>query len=204
VSFELVILFALQINPIPYNYFVINKTVKVSFEKLILPPASIVSLYNKSLVESTDVMGSSEVGVKQPVKEVKEGYTFLGNNNKSIALLVNFSETPIIPDLHLQFLSRMLEACKLNLGDVAILNQATQAIDIKQLKEQLHPVNLVLFGIKSVDIGLPLNFPLFKLQVYDGITYLYVPGLELLNLDTEDSKLLKSKLWVCLRQLFGI
>lgn len=173
----------------------------MSFEKLILPPASIVSLYSKSLVESTDMIMTSE---PEFIQQVKEGYTYLGNNNKSIALLVNFSEAPIIPDTHLQFLSRMLEACKLNLGDVAILNQAKQTLDIKQLKEQLHPVNLVLFGIKSADIGLPLNFPLFKPQVYDGITYLYVPGLELLNQDTEDSKLLKSKLWVCLRQLFGI
>jgi len=173
----------------------------VSFEKLVLPPASIVSLYSKSLVESTDVMVTSK---DEFIQSVDEGYQFLGNNSRSIVLLVNFSEAPIIPDLHLQFLSRMLEACKLNLGDVAILNQAKQSLDIKILKDQLHPVNLVLFGVKSADIGLPLNFPLFKPQVYDGITYLNVPGLELLNQDTEDGKLLKSKLWVCLRQLFGI
>ena len=173
----------------------------MSFEKLILPPASIVSLYNKSLVEYIDVELSSEVEI---IQQAKEGYSFLGNNNRSIVLLVNFSEAPVIPDVHLQFLSRMLEACKLNLGDVAILNQSKQSLDIKQLKEQLHPVSLVLFGVKSVDIGLPLNFPLFKPQVYDGITYLYVPALELLNQDTEEGKLQKSKLWVCLRQLFGV
>ena len=178
-----------------------QQEVKVSFEKLILPPASIVSLYNKSLVEYIDVELSSEVEI---IQQAKEGYSFLGNNNRSIALLVNFSEAPVIPDVHLQFLSRMLEACKLNLGDVAILNQSKQSLDIKQLKEQLHPVSLVLFGVKSVDIGLPLNFPLFKPQVYDGITYLYVPALELLNQDTEEGKLQKSKLWVCLRQLFGV
>jgi len=178
-----------------------QQEVKVSFEKLILPPASIVSLYNKSLVEYIDVELSSEVEI---IQQAKEGYSFLGNNNRSIALIVNFSEAPIIPDVHLQFLSRMLEACKLNLGDVAILNQSKQSLDIKQLKEELHPVSLVLFGVKSVDIGLPLNFPLFKPQVYDGITYLYVPALELLNQDTEEGKLQKSKLWVCLRQLFGV
>jgi len=178
-----------------------QQEVKVSFEKLILPPASIVSLYNKSLVEYIDVELSSEVEI---IQQAKEGYSFLGNNNRSIALLVNFSEAPVIPDVHLQFLSRMLEACKLNLGDVAILNQSKQSLDIKRLKEQLHPVSLVLFGVKSVDIGLPLNFPLFKPQVYDGITYLYVPALELLNQDTEEGKLQKSKLWVCLRQLFGV
>ena len=179
----------------------------MSFEKLILPPASIVSLYSKTLVESTDVIVPSKDEVIQQVKDIQrvnEGYTFLGNNNRNIALLVNFSEAPVIPDLHLQFLSRMLEACKLNLGDVAILNQSKQILDIKKLKDQLRPSSLVLFGVKSADIGLPLNFPLFKPQVYDGITYLFVPGLELLNQDTEDGKLLKSKLWVCLRQLFGI
>jgi len=173
----------------------------VSFEKLILPPASIVSLYSKTLVESTDVILSIK---DEGIQRANEGYTFLGNNNRNIVILVNFSDAPIIPDLHLQFLSRMLEACKLHLGDVAILNQSKQILEIKKLKDQLHPASLVLFGVKSADIGLPLNFPLFKPQVYDGITHLYVPGLELLNQDTEEGKLLKSKLWVCLRQLFGI
>jgi len=36
------------------------------------------------------------------------------------------------------------------------------------------------------------------------VGYLQVPALEELNGDSEQAKLLKTKLWVCLRQLFQV
>lgn len=173
----------------------------MSFEKLILPASSIVSLYGKTLVELTEGMTSTEP-MMEPAETI--AYSFKGSNNKRISLLVSFPGDLIIPEQHLQFLIRILEACKMSLGDVAILNHSQQPIDIKLLKVQLQPTRLVLFGITSVDIDLPVNFPLFNPQVYDGITYLFVPPIEQLNRENEEGKLLKSKLWVCLRQLFGI
>jgi len=172
----------------------------VSLEKLVLPPASIAALYGKSLVEPVDEMQASGPAAK----EIAGEYSIKGSNNGKISLLVNDSADPILSVHHLQFLIRMLEACKMNIDDVAILNHAHQNIQIKQLKIQLAPTRVVLFGIRSIDIGLPVNFPLFNPQVYDGVTYLFVPSLQELNQENEEGKLLKSKLWVCLRQLFGI
>ena len=92
----------------------------------------------------------------------------------------------------------------MNLADVAIVNHHMSKVEINALKIQFNPMQVLLFGIEPTGIKLPFNIPPFKIQAYDNRTYLYAPNLEKLNLDTEEGKILKSKLWVCLRTMFGI
>jgi hypothetical protein len=131
-------------------------------------------------------------------------YKYLGNNQKKIIFLVNSNDAVFIEDKHLTFITKLLEACKMNIGDVAIVNHALHPVVIAELKKQLDPQMIILFGVSSVDIKLPFSFPQFKTQLYDGCTYVLVPTLNELDTDTHESKLLKSKLWVCLRQLLEI
>jgi hypothetical protein len=49
-----------------------------------------------------------------------------------------------------------------------------------------------------------MDFPVFKIQAYDQCTYLPAPSLEELVRPGDEGKLLKSKLWVCLKTLFAI
>jgi hypothetical protein len=109
-----------------------------------------------------------------------------------------------LSDEELAFIGKILGACKLNIADVAIVNHATIPVLISELKKQLEPVILLLFGLDPTGIRLPVQFPQFKTQVYDGCNYLYVPSLPELDKDTEEGKLLKSKMWVCLRKLFEV
>jgi hypothetical protein len=132
------------------------------------------------------------------------GYKFLGNNQKKITILVDSPGMPFLPDDQLAFLTKMLEACKMNIGDVAIVNQATTPVDIAALKKQLSPTWLLLFGPGPGEIGLPIHFPTFKIQPYDQCSFLWVPSLGEMLQAGEESKLLKTKLWVCLRALFEI
>jgi hypothetical protein len=107
-----------------------------------------------------------------------------------------------VPESDLQFLTKMLSACKLNLADVAIVNHATSEVAIDQLKEQLRPLHVLLFGVEPTTIRLPISFPAFKEQAYAGTTYLFAPGLAQLNQETEEAKLTKRKLWDCLKRMF--
>jgi hypothetical protein len=170
-----------------------------------LPGSVIADLYRQSLVQT----GSQKEAGPAPATTTKtaatgNNYKFLGNNQRQVAIVVDFDDETFLPDQHLQFLTKLLEACKLNLGDVAIVNHAKKAVDINLLKEQLRPSIVLLFGVEPVTIKLPLNFPHFKDQAFAGISYLYTPALETLNIETEEGKLLKSKLWVCLRKLFKV
>lgn len=129
---------------------------------------------------------------------------FLGNNRRHIAILVNAPGTPFLPDNQLTFLTKILEACSMTLADVAIVNNATAQTSISRVKEQLNPKTTLLFGLEPSTLRLPIHFPPFKPLDYDGCTYLSAPGMEELVPNTDESKLLKSKLWVCLKTIFHV
>ncbi|HUB61415.1 MAG TPA: hypothetical protein VL978_11965 [Puia sp.] len=127
-----------------------------------------------------------------------------GSNRRHITILVNAPASEFLPDDQLTFLIKILEACRLALTDVAIVNNAATETNISAVKEQLHPKIILLFGLEPTAIRLPINFPAFRPQEYDGCTYLTAPGIDQLVPNTEESKLLKSKLWVCLKTIFDL
>jgi hypothetical protein len=129
---------------------------------------------------------------------------FLGSNRRHITLLVHAPASPFLPDNQLAFLTKILEACRMTLADVALVNNAATPITVTELKQLLQPKTILLFGLEPSAIRLPINFPTFKPLDYDGCTYLSAPDLEQLVSNTEESKLLKSKLWVCLKRVFTI
>lgn len=129
-------------------------------------------------------------------------YKILGNNKKQITVVVNYPQDVFVPESDLQFLTKMLDACKLNMADVAIINHATAAVTIEKVKVQLQPKFLILFGVEPDEIHLPINFPSYKEQPYAGTTYLFTPALSQLNQDTDVAKGLKKKLWECLKRMF--
>jgi hypothetical protein len=77
-------------------------------------------------------------------------------------------------------------------------------MDINILIKQLQPKQVIMFGIEPTELKLPLSFPQFKLQEYALCTYLYVPSLDSLNNESEEGKLLKTKLWICLKSMFEV
>lgn len=131
-------------------------------------------------------------------------FKFLGNNRRHITLLVHSPGSGFMPDNQLAFLTKILEACRMTLADVAIVNHAAAPVTIAALRQQLQPKIVLLFGVEPTAIRLPINFPAFKQLSYDDCTYLSSPALDQLVPNTEDSKLLKSKLWVCLKTLFDV
>lgn len=175
------------------------KSQEVNFEKLILPSVSIAGLYSKSLIVE---QGEKSAKNTPGENKINTGYSFLGPNSARICLLVNLPGDKIVPEKQLTFIARLLSACKLSMEEVVVLNHYLQPIEVKKLKQQLNPDRILLFGLSPSEIELPVNFPMFMPQTYDGTTYLYAPSLTQLNQENEEGKLLKSKLWVCLRQVF--
>lgn len=132
------------------------------------------------------------------------GIRYLGNNRRHFTLVVHAPGSSFLPDAQLSFVAKILEACHMTLADVAIVNQAATEVNIGMIKDQLHPKTVLLFGTDPTAIRLPLHFPVFKPIDYDSCKFLSAPGLEQLVTNTEESKLLKSKLWVCLKTIFDV
>jgi len=170
-----------------------------------LPSALLVSLYRDSLVEAgSPAEKMAPVGTMAPEAEpvsAKEQPTSLGHNQQHILVVVEHPGIKHLPDEELSLLTEILSACKKSLADIALINQASYTPgSFRNITGQFQSKTVLLFGVAPDVFGLPMNFPHFQVQAFSGITILYSPPLA----ELKDDKVLKSKLWVCLRRVFGI
>jgi hypothetical protein len=128
-------------------------------------------------------------------------WKYLGEYKKNILLIVRYADATYLPDEQLNFLTSILGACKLNLGDVAIVNLVNvPSAFYKTVQERFKSTAIILFGLTPQEFEMPVNFPEFQVQAFNNCSFLHTPGLEALETD----KILKSKLWVCLRRMFDL
>lgn len=173
-----------------------------------LSPNLLSTLYPSSLINPEEAVVAqpapkAESKVEKPATPVVEEpyWRYLGNNNKNILVVVSYPDAVHLPDDELGFLTNMLTACKLSLGDVAIINKNNyQQRDYKEFMENFKSKIVLLFGIDPLTFGLPVGFPQFQIQSVANCKFLFSSSLE----QTRSDALLKSKLWVSLRSIFGI
>ncbi|MBK8951556.1 MAG: hypothetical protein IPM85_03680 [Chitinophagaceae bacterium] len=90
-----------------------------------LLPQSVAELYTSVLIQSGDnnTIFYNEKMETNDKKEVKKNHwKSLGNNQKNILVIVNYKEAVHIPDNELALLTSILNACKLTVADVVIVN----------------------------------------------------------------------------------
>jgi len=156
----------------------------MDINKIELPPYVIASLYRNSLVEPIGNLPEKPAG-----------------KNKQLLVLVNHPAHQLLPDHELLFLEGILKACKLTTDDCNLVNMAHHTgKTYKEFYSELKPSTVFLFGTDPSLISLPVNFPHFQPQAFSSVTYLFSPPLQAF----ENDKILKSKLWVCLKRIFAI
>ena len=159
-----------------------------------LPPIVLQELFKHSLID----LKSEE---KPEKKETSKQFYTLGNNRKHILILVEGDETLYLPDDQLNFLMGILAACNLSMEDVAILNiKKNKSVTYKAFTNELKSVKIFLFGVNPGQIELPLDFPNYQIQQYNNQIYLTAPALAQFH----DNKAEKTKLWICLKQIFAV
>lgn len=181
-----------------------------------LNPAALAGLYKDHLVETGEASPApaksvSAAGIpvqpailpamETPLSATTKAIKFLGSNERKVLLLVSHQDVVFLPDEELKFLTGILAACKMSLADVALVNLATHTgIGYKELLTQFHSSSILLFGIEPAAINLPLAFPAFQLQAFNGTTYHWCPDLQRM----ENDRTLKTQLWNNLKKLFTI
>ena len=170
-----------------------------------LPHSVITDLYAKSLVTiDNDILKQVKniTTIETDTRPVAAlTIQFLGENKKNILVLVNYKNMSYLPDEELTFLTNMLTACKLNLADVAIINlDKMPGASYKEIFSKINGSIILLFGIDPSTLNMPVSFPHFQVQAFNNYTFLYTPSLGEIGAD----KILKSKLWVCLRRIFNV
>lgn len=168
----------------------------MSLQNIQLPGETLLRLYTMPLV-NMETKAKSSVGSIAIPQDVR----FLGSNKKNITILVNTREASFLTDDSFSFLTGILNACKLTMDDVALIN-------INNLKDTAYtgiftttrPAITLLFDVSPNDIGLPLQFPDFQMHKYNSVTYLSAPSLTVL----ENDKPSKATLWGCLKTVFQL
>ena len=179
-------------------------------ENSLLPPFIIASLYKDELVLIDDQKSSNanktkkgEAVVTAP-QEIQKPISYLGDNQKKITILLQDTTAVHLADESLQFLTAILAACKLNMGDVAIVNTVHQPVQYTQIKTELKPSTIILFDISNASIALPFEVPHYQVQQYDNCTLLFSAPLQSMLVKTDAAKLEKGKLWNALKKTFNI
>ena len=165
-----------------------------------LPGFVLAELYGKSLVITEDKEQSKSIQNKKQKQEKK----YLGDYKKKIAVIINDAENIFLDDESLNFLSRILAPCKLNLADIALINFDKQQTNFSQLKKEMQPEFLLLFDVTALEIELPFIMPDYKVQNYDNCSILIAPSLQQLNKNSEEAKAEKTKLWKSLQTMFNL
>lgn len=170
-----------------------------------LPDSLLAALYPDVLVdlpnEKATVTRQGELtDVGKPVQNAPPATpSSLGENRKGIIIGVDYADAATIRESDLTFLLNILNACKLGLRDVVILNLHGVAPDTRQQLHQMYPASVFLmFGLTAADLSLPVRFPEYQRQTFDGMTYLSAPPLYQLEQDPQGKK----QLWACLKAIF--
>jgi len=180
-----------------------------------LPASVVASLYPSTLVTmdtaETESLAAKSAEPASPANQQTQPaiaapspsftWKFLGNNKRAVLVVVNNPGILHLPDDDLNFLTTMLTACKLGLGDIILINYANYAekggpAAVKYFKSR----EVMLFGIDPSEFGLPVSFPEYQVQAVANVQYVFSPALGALAND----KGAKGKLWSSLKKLFGI
>lgn len=172
----------------------------MSLKAIKLPESIISSLYTSNLIQGAITNNTiDEMQAKET--PARNEFKFFGNNEKKVLVIVNSPGVDYLPEDEMQFLTNMLNACKLSIKDIAIVNvSGLNHFSYREITQLLETRIALLINTEAATIGLPLDFPYFQVQPFSNMTFLSSPSLS----DIKNDQLQKSKLWVCLRRIFNV
>jgi hypothetical protein len=196
------------------------------FENILLPPVILAGLYSHSLVlidhvaremdlkpvfktaiENESLQNEIEdfAEVAEPLPSYKSGEFLvnkLGDFNKQILVFVDDNTSLHLADTELELLGKMLQAIKLSFADIAIINIARQECRWDLVQQQMPARQVILFGVDPTGIQIPVRFPHFRVQQWNGIGFLFSPSLAEINQPSANQVTYKKELWKALQEMF--
>ena len=170
----------------------------MSIDNIQLPGYLCQNMFAKSLIGEIETMNSSEASEKIKIAS-------LGENKGNILFLVNNKEYKFLADNEMKLLSDLISACKLSMADISLVNfNQNPGINYQDLIEQFHSKKILIFGIASSELQLPFTIPYYQVQKYAGSDILLAPSLATIMGTSQEAKLEKSKLWLCLKKMFNV
>lgn len=195
-------------------------------EKVILPSAVLVSLYKDSLVLPEMEIKSKENEASQMNAKIGQAalasastnekinvqkavtpdapLKYLGDHLKKIIVLVKDETAVHLNETDLGLLSSILNACKLTLADIALLNVAQQSFGMHEILETLPSSLIISFQVSSKDLKIKLPTTLYQPFTLGETRILFSDSLTSMQGANQAAKNEKAKLWNALKMLFQL
>lgn len=165
----------------------------MSLERLQLDPFLLAQMYHQPIIPEEIKVVPTEA---KALPEIK----YLGENQKNILLLIQNEREAYLSEETFNLLANILNACKLGMQDVALANTANYpGIRLQDYLSKIPARQVIYFAIEPSTLGLP-PATAYEISSFQGIPTLYSDDLQLIATD----KALKGRLWMGLKQLFGI
>lgn len=165
----------------------------MSLEQLQLDPYLLAQMYDQPIIPEEN---RAQPAVAKALPQIK----YLGENQKNILLLIQNESEAYLNEELFNLLANILNACKLGMQDVALINTASYpGLTLADYKEATAARQCIIFAIPPASLGLPPMQP-YLLETHLQIPVLHSDHLQQIATD----KQLKGRLWQGLKQLFGI
>ncbi len=172
----------------------------MSLQHTDLPGYLLADLFRNSLISLPEEL--VQVPVKQPVQPVTISY--MGKNTQHIMIGIYNTENAFLSAEAQDFLLNILKACQRNIDHVSIVNFATLEPTLAQLKDQLAPRVMMLFGSHPLFASILDNQIDFVLAEKEDLQIMRIPALDKMMETSAESRAMKGKLWLLLKQVFNL
>lgn len=159
-----------------------------------LSGTQLADLYRNQLVSDGKTETTPAVSIPEAIIEIP----FKGKNRKHFLWLVDIASHPFLSDADFQFLTQVLEACKLNIEDIALVNLNQSNTTTTALIAQFQPEIIIASGLNKQLDGFTNEY--YRVSKYNHIFYLSTGTLE----EVREDKSKKSKLWIGLKEILGL
>jgi hypothetical protein len=183
-------------------------------EKTILPPAVLVSLYKDSLVLAEKEIKTVQIAEnKLPGKEqatipeaseMASPIKYLGDHHKKILVVVNDPESVYLNETDFILLTSILNACRLTIADIALINVGNQKASLHEMLTKLPSLLVIAFDIDAKALKIKLPSTLYKTTALGETNLLFSAALSTMQGSSVDAKKEKGKLWTVLKQIFQL
>jgi hypothetical protein len=185
----------------------------MSTDKTILSSSVLVDLYKDSLVVVEDISLENKATVeqtietkKEKVKEVKwEGpIKSLGEHNKKITVIVNDPNSVHLNEMDFILLTSILNACRLTIADIALINIGKQPVGLHQILQELPSTLVLSFAVDATQLKVKLPSTLYKVTQLGETHILCSNALSTMQGTGVEAKQEKAKLWTVLKKIFEL
>lgn len=188
--------------------------------KTILPASVMVSLYKDTLVlpdsekkveiiqnKEEKAVTASENTTPTELPKIKKSsgpLKHLGDHHKKILVIVNDPNSVYLNETDFILLTSILNACKLTIADIALVNIGNQETSLHQILETLPSILIMCFDIDSAHLKIKLPNTLYKVNELGEARIFFSKALASMQGTGAEAKQEKGTLWILLKQLFGL